>query len=297
MIQIESEKKLGRIILSFDLELGWGSIENGQYGPLEAAGVFQRTRGALRRLLQVLDDLEVGATWGMVGCLAEAPGQINLDHLPPPIRQSVARAIAVSRPETLDGRDLVEMIVQARAPHAFCSHTYSHFRFHHPLATQAIVERELELAARVISRNLPNTDRFIFPLNQEGYYSSVEAMGVTLCRGTDRNLRPGWVGRFRRSWCDLTGPRMSRRSRVGDRLWRVTDSVPMVTGRHPGRLWLVQHQLRRGLVRAAGGDGDLHVWTHPMDLGGQDALLEAVIEFVRAAARLRDQGRIRIERF
>ena len=55
----------GQFVFSLDLELGWGSIENGGWRKWEACGVFAQTRAALVRLLRAMDECQLPATWGV----------------------------------------------------------------------------------------------------------------------------------------------------------------------------------------------------------------------------------------
>jgi hypothetical protein len=47
------------LILSFDVELGWGAVENDTWRLKEEEGLFERTRPAVSSLLHLLEETEI----------------------------------------------------------------------------------------------------------------------------------------------------------------------------------------------------------------------------------------------
>ncbi|HEY6563456.1 MAG TPA: hypothetical protein VIY86_03120 [Pirellulaceae bacterium] len=290
-------QSLGEFVISFDMELGWGSIENGQWSILQDTGVFERTRPAVQRLLEALDDFEIQATWGVVGCAIIPAEERDWDHLPAAVRDSIASAVSIAKHETFDGRDLLEAVASRRVGHAFCSHTYSHFRLTHPLATRSAALEELRRFRACFPRELALRDRLIFPRNAEAFLDEVREAGIATIRGTDRDLRNTWRGRVRRFLADCSSPAASRRELVGAGLWRETDSLIFHTSRRPWRMRRLRRRAAHALTMLAHRRQTFHIWLHPFDLGAEPGLLECLVDHLRLVARLRDEGKLIVRLF
>ncbi len=280
---------VGQFVLSFDLELGWGSLENGVWPALEAAGTYRQTRAAMKRLLAAMDDWQIPATWGVVGGMLARPTESDLAHLPPPLRDNTARALRDAAAETMDGRDLIDAIAAATAGHVFCSHTYTHARFGHPLADDAFVQQELQLFRARFPNDLPRTETLIFPLNQAGFYPQVVADGYRTYRGKSRPGPPSQVEKLMNL---IRLPPVSRREQAFPGLWRETESMLFNTGRRAWKLPLVTRRALAGVRRIAGAGEVFHLWTHPSDLAGDEPLLAALLRVLHEVAKLQDQGRL-----
>ncbi|MEM7313038.1 MAG: hypothetical protein AAF497_07785 [Planctomycetota bacterium] len=288
MIQSSSER--GKFVISFDLELGWGSIENGLWKRLQDQGVFQQLRHSLMRLLDAMDEAEVAGTWGVVGCLLAEAEQRDFSHLPPPLRSQVVAFLEEAAPETYAGGDLVEMIADSNVAHTFCSHTYSHTRLGYPGVDESVVATELARFKAVFPRTLNWSDSLIFPLNQEGYFDQVMEAGFRLVRGKDQD--PKKRSLVSKSLELIQTPPLSQRNEVMPGLWRETDSMLFNTGRRRWKLPFVSRRARAGLQLAVRKAGTFHVWTHPFDLASEPETLDALIELIRYVAELRDRGHL-----
>jgi hypothetical protein len=291
--------RLGKLVLTFDLELAWGSVENGSWARLEQAGVFARTRPAIESLLGVMDDCSIPAVWAAVGAMLEEPGEWQLDYLPAVVRGPIEQLVERAHLSSVDGRDLVQMIYSARQPHVFGCHTYGHVRFGHPAMTAEIASRDLELFAERRALIDRASHVFIFPCNDERHWDVVRRHGYQWCRAS---ARMPYQGTGWRRWADrlhrlVATPPLTERETLASGLIRCTDSLLFNTGGRAAMVGWLKRRALRGLRRAADEGGEFHVGTHPFNLAETEGLLESLQSFLFAAGRLRDAGRLEISIF
>lgn len=289
----------GKFVLSFDLELAWGSVENGAWERLEHEGVFIRTRQAVQSLLDVMDACAMPALWATVGALVEAPQEWQLAYLPDAVRRPIEQMVGRAEPASVDGRDLVQMIREAAVSHRFGCHTYGHARFGHPAMTAEVASRDLELFGQRTILMECGSDVFVFPCNEERYGEVVRQHGYRCCRASTRMpfQGSGW-----RRWADrlhrlVATPPLAERATLESGLTRCTDSLLYNTGGRAAMVPWLYRRAMRGLRRAAAQRGEYHVWTHPFNLAETAGLLESFQSLLLAAARLRDADQLEISIF
>lgn len=278
-----------RLVFTFDFELGWGAIENGLWARRERAGVYRRLRPLLVRLLAHLRALEIPATWATVAGMLDPEAGDKLDHLPGPLKALTLKALEEARAGTFDGRDLAELVVDTPGQ-KMASHGFSHVRFQYPGVSERTVEAELQACGAVWSRHGLQVRTFVFPQNQEGYYSLLFRFGMTKARGSqDRGRKPG---RVRRVWRNVVGTPPLSEAYTRDGVSLETGSLLYkVAPDQEWRLPLLEARMRRGVRAAERSGGVLHVYTHPFNLAASERLFESYTRMLEAAARLRDGGR------
>lgn len=280
--------RVGRLVISFDVELAWGAIESERWAGREANGVYKQTRTTTQQLLEAFETYEIPATFAFVGGMLEEPGKWALDHLPEPARSRTWQALKNGDPSSFSGHDVLDMLAGTRLNHPIACHSYSHTRFLYPGVTKAFVEEDLSHFWRVLPKGITATPALVFPNNDENFYTEVRECGFRAIRGRD----PQPQGRFhwQRQLRSMIGsPELSRVTDVGNGLLRNTGSVQFISGRRR-RLFLVERLARIGLEKAVREGGTLHVWNHPFNLAESPNLLEAFIRMLRQAADLRDKG-------
>ena len=282
----------GRLVISFDMELAWGTIESSRWQSREASGVYRRTRETTRKLLDALEQCGIKATFGIVGGLLEKPGQWSLDHLPELSRDRTWLALKAGNESSFYGIDMLEMITSSRTQHFIGSHSYSHTRFNHPGVTEEYVREDLHNFWHVFPPGVDVTPILIYPQNDEGYYTIVHECGFKGVRG--RDIQPeGHYRWLRQIQATIGNPPLSQISEEVNGLMRSTGSMSFISGARR-RLFLVEHQALKGLDLAIQKNGTLHVWNHPFNFAETPGLLDAFIRFIEKAARLRDSGKLEI---
>jgi hypothetical protein len=292
-----SAARPGKLVLSFDLELAWGAIENGYWKRREAAGVYARTRSAVRSLLECMLSLEIPATWAFVGGLLEPAGKHCFDHLPEPLRATVSQALRAGKADSFDGRDVIESIALSPTPHRFACHTYSHTRFTYAGLNANTVREDFAHYWRVVPRELRVASTLVYPRNEEGVYDEVIASGFRTFRGTIPHLL--LKNRLAHLLSAVVySPPLSLITEIRPALWSHTASLFFSPGfRRLHRLSVLYMQAIRGLNAAVRSGGTLHVCNHPFNFGECPFLLQIFLSFLRKAATYRDKGLLAIEAF
>ena len=282
------------VMISFDFELGWGSIENGLWRKREAEGVYDNLSRVLTSLLEELDLLEIPVTWATVGGMLEGMGDQDLGHLPEPARDHIFKALRNGQPSTFDGRNLFEMIASTRTKHQFACHTYTHTRFTYPGVNEACVRCELENFQRVFPGEMHIPDRLVFPQNQGAYYSEVAAHGFRVVRGSEKSNENANRMAYLLSALIQSPPMVARQELVPG-LHCDTGSMFFNCGRGQiHRLPFVYSRSLRGLNRAIKEQATFHVWNHPFNFSEHPSLFSAFTRFLRRIAKERDAGHISI---
>ncbi len=309
--QIELER--GVFTLSLDLELIWGTLD--LFGPerFRRACAIER-EVVIDRLLGLLTEFEISATWLVVGhlLLDRCCGTNGLKHpeIERPRHDWCKGDWFAHDPDgdeaeapTFLGRSLVEKIQACSVPQEVGSHSFSHVIFGDPGCSEATAKSEIRAcvhAARELGIDLRS---FSFPRSEIGHERVLVEHGFTCFRG----LEP--------TWYNAAGPVVRRLGHLVDTLL-MTEPPVVLPRRHgnglieiPGSMvYFPAHGLRRlipiswrarralkGLEAAARRRRIFHLWTHPTNLADSVApMFSGLRAILERAARLRDQGRLRV---
>ena len=283
---------LGRFLLTFDFELGWGSLESGRWRRRQANGVYRRLRERLPVLLREMDALEIPGTWATVGGMLQPRGQHDMDHLPEELARTTRDALREAEESTFDGRDLFELVRRTRVRHAIASHTYAHPRFSRMDVTADVVRGDLERFRAAIPADVVGVDRLVFPQNAERHHEVIAAMGYRVVRGADEPRGDGLSGVVAMA---LHPPPMAVTHQESTGLSRMVGSLCFTPGLGKAyKVPVMAVQALRGLRRAIASGGTLHVWLHPFNLAESPGLLRSLLYVLRRVATHRDRGRLAV---
>jgi peptidoglycan/xylan/chitin deacetylase (PgdA/CDA1 family) len=308
----EVSPDVGYFVISFDLEFAWGHHDC--FNPRLFSQDGQRERAAVSRLLELLDEYDIVATWAVVGhlCLsaydpeAVYPAVDWLEHYPQ------FDALNRNSHPLLYEASIIDLLQQKATRHEIGFHGYTHqvFAEHRMTASQAATEIEAwqRTVMHQCDEDMPLT--VIFPRNQIGHLSVFQRYGFIGYRGAEQLPTPfTWpvVGRvFRRLYPYLsvvTVPQVV-----------VPEQHPLGIVNIPASRWLFGtnrtldrtldllnlHTLRmyplvQAARKAAAQRKVLHVWAHPYEFQTQKDfdklryLLEHVASEIRAG-RLESMG-------
>ncbi|MDR8414590.1 hypothetical protein MTP10_38420 [Nonomuraea sp. 3-1Str] len=271
----------GTCILSVDTELAWGT-DAADLPKL--AKVFDEEPRIIRRLIGLLDDYRIPATWAVVGRLL----------LPPDGREPTR-----TPQEWYYAPYLLDWIKGARVEHEIGTHTFTHVYAHHASTTREVWLRELEAAARVSERlGLPMRS-IVHPRNQIAYVDSLPDFGIIAYRGVERNWYGNRLGALHFLDRALGTPATTydlSTLRKGERLVDLPASQFLVGSNGPRRMIPVSSRVRQarlGLDRAARRGELYHLWFHPFNLDG-DLMFGALERILREVAARRDRGELRV---
>lgn len=305
---------LGMFTLSLDFELVWGSrdITRDPAGLLHAARVTRER--VFDRLLGMLRDHGIVATWATVGNLFRAGatrtgGVLYPDVFPPrhawrrsPWFAGVPEGTEASHPEFY-ARSLVLRLRDAGQE--LGSHSFSHPIFGDPGCTSACAQTDLARCVAEAAEIGASLKSFVFPRNVPGHLDLLARHGFTCWRGPE----PAWfyhaaipdpisrVFHFAAVATAASPPTvMPWRDRHG--LWCIPGSASLLPLDGPRRWIAVSRRVERslaGLERARRERRIFHLWTHPINLAADpDAMLGALRTVLGRAARLRDARQLEI---
>jgi peptidoglycan/xylan/chitin deacetylase (PgdA/CDA1 family) len=296
----------GVFTLSLDFELIWGTLD--LFGPDGFREACLRERaGVVDRLLALLAEHEVSATWLTVG-------HLMLDRCSGPAHPEVARPThAWSRGDWFAddpggdetaaplffARSLIERIRACPVPQEIGGHSFSHVIYGDPGCSRAAAESDLDALVAAASAIGLSLQSFSFPRNRVGHQDALVPRGFKVFRAPE----PGWHFQARspliRRLGHLADVVLARRPpavfprREVDGLVSVPGSMiyfPMHGLRRYLPVSVRVRRARKGLAEAVRERGVFHLWTHPTNLadeteamfGGLAAILQEVRDLCRA---------------
>ncbi|HEY7409743.1 MAG TPA: polysaccharide deacetylase family protein [Vicinamibacteria bacterium] len=300
----------GVFTLSLDFELIWGTLD--LFGPERFRRVCEREREVVPRLLDLLREFGISATWCVLGhlfletCAPEGgrahAGLVRPRHAwcPGDWFASDTGGTEETRP-TFYAHSLLRQIRSCPVPQEVGSHSFSHVIFGDEGCSEAVAESEVAAcvaAARDLGIELRS---FAFPRNSVGHLGVWKRHGFRCYRGPEpvwyeqlpvRTLR----ARLAHLWDVVRAaePPTVLPERVDGTLWNVPGSMIYFPAHGVRRLLPVSRRaLRalRGLEAAARERRVFHLWFHPTNLAdATDAMMGGLRTIFERAASLRDRS-------
>ncbi len=311
----------GAAIFSFDFELAWGSRTSSRENPAHIK--VEQTRGVVKRILAMLERLQIHATWATVGHLMvreEDCADGRYSQLPP------SPKFAWFDGPWYDGipefgkfgydyyyaPDVIAQVVTCAVEQELAAHSFSHVIFDDAACTPEIARAELDACQDLAHRWGRTLTSMVFPRNAIGQLDVLREAGFQCYRA--RNAEWYWL---RRS--STFNARRSRRLLVAPLRWldeQFCFTPPLPPVRRIAGLWEIPHSMFfpgmsgisqliapalrakraiRGMHRAAREGRIFSLSLHPHDLVVKQApLLDALEEILEEAARLRHAGDLQI---
>jgi hypothetical protein len=309
-----AELNRGIFTLSFDFELIWGTLDKAGPDTFAYACAAERDE-IIEKLLAMLDDLGIPATWCVLGhiMLRSCRPHDGLKH------PEIVRPRHSWHPDdwfiddpcgneqshpNFYGASLVEQIRACRVPQEIGCHSFSHPIFGDPGCSRETARSEVAACTRIAAAQNIHMHSFAFPRNRVGHLDVLRDHGFLCFRGPEPNWyeRPRIPPALKRA-AHLTDVVFARRPpvtlpyRVGE-LWNVPGSMIYLPA-HGGRRFIpVRSRVRRaikGLEGAASERKLFHLWLHPTNLADRLPNMLAGLRAVLAhAAELRDCGQLTI---
>jgi len=294
----------GVVILSIDTERIWGYVDC--LGEAQFAARFPDSPGAHPKLLALLCEADVRATWFTVGGLAlqsgDGPSERLLAAWPPRERDRIqARAAATS----WHCRAFLDRLRRAHPAQEIGLHGgLTHLIWDRAQVSEQAATCELTEGILALSGVCGKPSSFSFPRNREAYYHLLPLHGLRSFRGTPPAVAwrlgstiPGAALRAMEEITRSTPPLVWPRETLPG-LWNIPASMffyPLGPAR--GRLIGPRSRMerfRRGVVAAARHRGILHYCLHPENLVESPAgfsVFEGILEHL---IRARDLGDIEV---
>lgn len=291
---------MGTIVLSLDAELQWGFHDMAD----PPSDRVERARSEWMRLLDLLDDYSVPATWAVVGhlFLAECDG-VHADHPAPPGWFDRDPGTNLDQHPGWYGPDLITAIRDAKVDHEIGSHGFSHVEIGRPEMAPSVVRAELEASHRAADTMNETLRSFVFPRNVVGNRAELAAAGFTCYRtryprrldSTPLRLPRKGIETIRGSPAPIVNPWIDEHGLVAIPPSIAIFAIEGITRDllRPVQERPVLRRIERGISAVANADGILHLWCHPNDLarpGGRERV-NSVLQLFETA---RDHG-VRVE--
>lgn len=279
----------GVFTLSLDFELIWGTVaEFGEQG-------FQRQcqlerRVVIDRLLALLVEFEIPATWCVVGHLmladCDAPA-------------SVRRGRCGGEDCLYCGRALIEKIRACAVPQEIGCHSFTHPLFSEHLLDRAAAARELDQSVKAARELGIEMQSFVFPQNRTGHLGLLKDYGITCYRGPEPHedgLSSEFARRLAHLWavCTAAQPPVHLPEFTAAGVWNIPGSMiyfPMHGRRRYLPLNLRVKRAIKGLEAAAQQRRIFHLWFHPTNLADEmEHMFRGLREIFTYAADLRARG-------
>jgi peptidoglycan/xylan/chitin deacetylase (PgdA/CDA1 family) len=174
-----TKPKPGYFLLSFDTELAWGHFDC--FNPAIFSADGRRERDALRRLLDMLDEYGIVATWAVVGKLFDPAYPDSWRG-----KYELFEAIHAKGNPLLHGTDFLDTLLEGQRDHEIAFHGNTHRVFTESAITAHEARDEIEQwveAAAIRGIERPRT--VIFPRNRIGHLDVFLNAGFICYRGLE----------------------------------------------------------------------------------------------------------------
>jgi peptidoglycan/xylan/chitin deacetylase (PgdA/CDA1 family) len=305
----------GIFTLSLDFELIWGALDLCGPDPFREACAVERGE-VIDQLLELLEELEVSATWCTLG-------HLFLDHCSPeggrkhpeivPPRHAWHPAEWFQHDPCSNeadapgfyGRSLLEKIRACAVPQEIGCHSFSHVIFGDPGCSRETAQSEVAACVRLAEQMGLKLRSFAFPRNVAGHLDVLREAGFRCYRGPEPVWYEEGQGRsvFKRLahlWDVLiaAAPPVVSPEWVSPGLWNIPGSMiyfPMHGFRRYIPVSLRVARAVKGLDAAAARKQIFHLWFHPTNLAFEpEQMLGGLRRILHHAASLRARGALAI---
>ena len=309
-----AELRTGAFTLSLDFELIWGTLDKAGPDGFAYACAIERVE-IIDTLLAMFDDLEIPATWCVLGHImlrscrpsngVKHPDIIRPQHSWHPDDWFVDDPCGDEQSHpNFYGATLVERIRSCRVPQEIGCHSFSHPIFGDPGCSRESAESELAACTRIAGAQGIHMRSFAFPRNLVGHLDVLAEHGFLCFRGPE----PNWYERPRiptvvKRAAHLTETVLARRPPLVmpypvEALWNIPGSMIYLPAHGVRQFIPVRSRVRRatkGLDGAARDRKVFHLWLHPTNLADRlPEMLAGLRTVLEHACELRDQGRLTI---
>ncbi len=305
-----SHQKRGTMVLSLDFELSWGRFDVMPLDKLEAESLKERRH--IRRLLSLMDQYEIPATWATVGhlmldhCERNHAGVAHGDHTPhaayswlPHEWYRYDPCTAAADAPAWYAPDVVEWIRNAKVRHEIGSHSFGHIYYGDPECTPEMAEADLNAAMAAAQGKGITLNSFVFPRNMVGHLNILHKLGLKSYRGQDPLMRGWGSGPLLRAvhfWHQLWGfpPEPVRAEESLPGLWNIPGNqffMPKVGIRKIIPMACQVRRMKAGINQAITRNELYHLWFHPFNLNDKpDVMFSGLERIFQYARRKRDEG-------
>lgn len=305
---METSLAKGAFVLSLDMEMAWG------FNHLPAwrrpTHQYKEVRRIVDRLLALMEQYEIAATWATVGHLfleqCQCEDGVKHPEIVPPEYSWLDREWLEPDPCTdwehdpyYYGPDLIQRVMECKVPQEIGCHNFSHVIVGDPECSRETFESELAACERLATEKGITLKSFVYPKNRVDYLDLLIQKGYSSYRGPE----PCWFGNYPYPlwrvahkidrFFPITPPVVFPSYTQG--IWNIPGSAYYVDREGRWGKWLPigmrVWKTRKGLQRAARVGGVFHMWFHPYNLASDmDGLFHGLERIFTEVNRLRDRG-------
>ena len=299
----------GVFTVSIDFELIWGTLD--LFGPDRFRRACEVERKVVvDRLLELLAEFEIPATWCIVGHLFLDRCEGGHREMVRPHHSWVeddwfARdpGTDIERDPIFYGRDLVGKIMACPVPQEIGSHSFSHVIFGDPGCSRETAQSELAACVRLAEERGFKLQSFVFPRNMVGHLDVLRDYGFACYRGPE----PGWyesrnwpkpVKRLAHLWDVIAAsqPPVSLPEYSESGLWNIPASMIYFPMDGIRRYIPMERRVKRavkGLEAAARQQRIFHLWFHPTNLAQEtEVMFKGLRAICMRARELKNEGKL-----
>jgi peptidoglycan/xylan/chitin deacetylase (PgdA/CDA1 family) len=278
----EMTAKTGYFVFSLDTELAYGYYDSDQLRQTRFSPDGTRERKSIARLLDILDEFGIAATWACVGHMfyERCENCAVCPVLSWKGKYSSFDAVYETNHPLWYGADVIDMLLARGAHHEIAFHGYTHEVFDERTMSEEEARTEIREWLRVAKRKniVPRT--VVFPRNRVGHLRLFAEFGFLCYRGAEPASNAGmfpYLGKIRRRLRQVpfvltppvyvlpnagplglvNMPASPNYFRRGRRFNRFFDALNLGKLSMSGAI--------RGVGRAAKEGKIVHIWSHPCD--------------------------------
>ena len=186
---INHSNKTGYFLFSLDTELAWGHFDCFSKQIFSLNG--QRERKSIHRLLDILHEFNITATWAVVGHLFKQPDNVNrseskLDWLN---NYPEFEKLYNDNHRLVNGSDIIETLLTKGARHEIAFHGHTHKVFNENKMSRDEAENEIKEWLKAFQYKNITPKTVIFPRDKVGHLSLFYEYGFLCYRGEENASR------------------------------------------------------------------------------------------------------------
>ena len=177
--------RVGYFLFSIDTELAWGHFDGVPAGMFDSQG--ERERQTILRLLDILEEFNIVATWALVGHMFY--DRCEKCDVCPVLewkgKYESFREIYETDSRLWYGADIIDTLIQRGARHEIAFHGYTHRLFDETGMTEQDAQLEIREWLRVAGRKSILPKAVVFPQNRVGHLGLFKKHGFVCYRGDE----------------------------------------------------------------------------------------------------------------
>lgn len=289
-------------IISVDVELAWGFIENKQNSSFlikdDMAG-----RGIIQYLLNIFEKYNMAATWAVVGhlfldhcdaCMHACEDSIPHKDMPRYKYNWYSRELGtnIRKDPLYYGTDIIENIISSPIEHEIAYHSFSHCNFSE--CSREVAKAEIKQGLKLAKKFGIKLQSFVFPYDKKGHLNVLRNYGFKIYRSKGSRF---WDVDQRRTSQKISGtldqmvPPPPVLPRWTEGLWEIPTS--MVFSGQTILTNILALRAKLGINRTIRSNKVFHISLHPWNLLNSSIAqeFEKILPFV---CEKRDKGNLQL---